>query len=69
MRKTDSGSVTIRVRVGDSEIEVTGPKAYVEKKIDEYLRTLPKAIHQQPKHPSSQSSAATESSGKKISPA
>jgi len=33
--------VTIRVRVGDSEIEVTGPKSYVEKKIDEFLKKPP----------------------------
>ena len=31
------GSVTMRVRVGDSEIEVTGPSAFVEKKIAEFL--------------------------------
>jgi hypothetical protein len=70
MAKTDSASVTIRVRVGDSEIEVTGPKAYVEKKIDEYLRTLPKVVHQPPPHLStSQTVSGTESAGKKVSPA
>ena len=36
--------VTIRVRVGDSEIEVTGPKNYVEKKIEEFLNKPPTNI-------------------------
>ena len=69
MAKTDSGSVTIRVRVGDSEIEVTGPKAYVEKKIDEFLKAPPKAIRQPPTHTSSQTVSTIEPVGKKISPA
>jgi len=32
----------MRVRVGDSEIEVTGPPEYVEKKIAEFLKQRPK---------------------------
>jgi len=38
MANVKESDVTIRVRVGDSEIEVTGPKSYVEKKIDEFLK-------------------------------
>lgn len=30
-------NVTMRVRVGESEIEVTGPSGYVEKKVAEFL--------------------------------
>lgn len=41
MARGKSSGVTIRVRVGDSEIEVTGPKNYVEKKIEEFLKTPP----------------------------
>ncbi len=41
MAKGRISDVTIRVRVGDSEIEVTGPKSYVEKKIGEFLKTAP----------------------------
>jgi hypothetical protein len=38
MPKQNVGSVTMRVRVGDKEIEVTGPSAFVEKKIAEFLK-------------------------------
>jgi hypothetical protein len=69
MAKTDPTSVTIRVRVGDSEIEVTGPKDYVEKKVDEFLKSPPKGIQQPSTHPSSQALSTTEPAGKKISPA
>ena len=31
-------AVTMRVRVGDSELEVSGPKEFVEEKIDEFLK-------------------------------
>jgi hypothetical protein len=41
MAKGKNSGVTIRVRVGDSEIEVTGPKSYVERKIDEFLKKPP----------------------------
>jgi hypothetical protein len=37
MRKEKTGNVTMRVRVGESEIEVTGPSDFVEKKIAEFL--------------------------------
>jgi len=64
MAQGDSGPVTIRVRVGDSEIEVTGPKDYVEKKIEEFLKSPPKAST----HASSQTVSTTEPAAKKISP-
>ncbi len=38
MAKQKDFSVTMRVRVGDKEIEITGPNDYVEKKIAEFLR-------------------------------
>ena len=44
MASEKTGAVTIRVRVGDSEIEVTGPKDYVEKKIEEFLKKPPTGI-------------------------
>lgn len=69
MAKRDSGSVTIRVRVGDSEIEVTGPKVYVEKKIDEFLKSTPRGLAQ-PSTPSSVHSVTQAGpTGKKVSPA
>ena len=37
MAKQNAFSVTMRVRVGDKEIEITGPNDYVEKKISEFL--------------------------------
>lgn len=42
MKKSSTLPVTMRVRVGDSEIEVTGPPEYVEKKIAEFLKQRPK---------------------------
>jgi hypothetical protein len=36
--KTDKAdSVTMRVRIGDSELEVSGSKQFVKKEIDEFL--------------------------------
>ena len=37
MAKKQPKSVTMRVRVGDNELEVTGPTAFVEKKISDFL--------------------------------
>ena len=37
MAKKEPNSVTMRVRIGDNELEVTGPTAFVEKKISEFL--------------------------------
>jgi hypothetical protein len=37
MAKIKPASVTMRVRVGENELEVTGPSDYVEKKIAEFL--------------------------------
>ena len=36
-------SITMRVRVGDRELEVTGPQEFVENKIDEFLKKTPSA--------------------------
>jgi hypothetical protein len=47
MAKATRSSVTIRVRVGDTEIEVTGPSDYVEKKIEDFLKTPIKAAQSQ----------------------
>ena len=41
MAKQKDFSVTMRVRVGDKEIEITGPNDYVEKKIGEFLNQAP----------------------------
>ncbi len=37
MTKEKTANVTMRVRIGESEIEVTGPSDFVEKKIAEFL--------------------------------
>lgn len=37
MAKKELPSVTMRVRIGENELEVTGPSDYVEKKIDGFL--------------------------------
>lgn len=37
MAKKQPQNVTIRVRIGESELEVTGPSDFVEKKIEEFL--------------------------------
>jgi len=43
MAKEKLSTVTMRVRVGETEFEVTGPSDFVEKKIAEFLKTpLPK---------------------------
>lgn len=41
MAKKTKSSVTMRVRVGDSELEVTGPGDFVEKKINDFLKNRP----------------------------
>ena len=41
MAKQNVFSVTMRVRVGDKEIEITGPSDYVEKKIAEFVNQAP----------------------------
>ena len=38
MAEEKPGNVTMRVRIGESEIEVTGPSDFVEKKIAEFLK-------------------------------
>jgi predicted metal-dependent hydrolase len=38
MAKQSKSAVTMRVRVGDSELEVSGPKEFVEEKIAEFLK-------------------------------
>lgn len=58
-------SVTMRVRVGDSEIEVSGPPDYVEKKIAEFLSKPPAAVQQ----PSAQSAPQAVRVAKNLSPA
>ena len=45
-KQTDA--VTMRVRVGDNELEVTGPKDFVETKVEEFLKKqkgLPAKAH------------------------
>lgn len=37
MKKTEPVNVTVRVRVGDSEVQITGPSDYVDKKVAEFL--------------------------------
>lgn len=69
MASGKSSGVTIRVRVGDSEIEVTGPKNYVEKKIDEFLKKPPASITSTPSSHIAQEMVSPGLKGKKISPA
>jgi predicted metal-dependent hydrolase len=44
MAKESKSAVTMRIRVGDSELEVSGPKEFVEEKIDEFLKKSRQAI-------------------------
>ncbi len=43
MSKKATDSITMRVRIGDSELEVTGPADFVEKKIKEFVEQAPRA--------------------------
>jgi len=43
MAKQKTFSITMRVRVGDKEIEITGPNDYVERKVTEFLNQAPSA--------------------------
>lgn len=65
MKNKKTTHITMRVRVGDSEIEITGPSDYVERKIAEFLKARPK--------PSGDGPAAERSSstrqGRQLSPA
>lgn len=38
MAKSNPKIVTMRVRIGENELEVTGPSDYVDEKIDEFLK-------------------------------
>lgn len=54
------------MRVGDSEIEVTGPAEYVEKKIAEFLKQPPSPAGREAGH---QQVVVSKPSGKALSPA
>src|SRR5215510_4916813 len=45
MAKENKSVVIMRVRVGDSELEVTGPKEFVEEKIEEFLKKSRQTVH------------------------
>ncbi|MEI9475541.1 MAG: hypothetical protein WCO26_03065 [Deltaproteobacteria bacterium] len=54
-------NVTMRVRIGESEIEVTGPSAFVEKKIAEFVeRQKPGSISSSPIRKKDMTSSGTE---------
>lgn len=65
MKKSSTAPITMRVRIGDSEIEVTGPPDYVEKKIGEFLKRPPGQIEEGSPSPK----ALPKKSGKTLSPA
>ena len=44
MAKKTPDSITMRVRIGDSEIEVTGPVDFVERKIKEFVEKSPRSV-------------------------
>ncbi len=50
MAKASKSAVTMRVRVGDSELEVTGPKDFVQEKIDEFLKRSRHTSGSPPQH-------------------
>ena len=63
-------NVTMRVRIGESEIEVTGPSGYVEKKVAEFLEkqkqvSVPSGVSS----PKSTTSSAMPASTKEMSEA
>ena len=41
MAKAETARVTVRLRIGDSEIEITGSQKYVDKKIAEFIKQPP----------------------------
>ncbi len=57
MAETKKGDVTMRVRVGDNEVEVTGPKDFVEKKVQDFLDQY-KQIGPAPRGPSGEGAPA-----------
>jgi hypothetical protein len=63
MPKQKPVSVTMRVRVGDKEIEVTGPSDFVEKKIAEFLKQAPSTVVVPSAAPSSKEQAVQHSKG------
>lgn len=41
MAKAETARVTVRLRIGESEIEITGSQKYVDKKIAEFIKQPP----------------------------
>jgi len=70
MASAQDQPVTMRIRLGDSEIEVTGPPDFVDKRIKDFLKSPPKPEQELlqsagvPKH-----GAAPKEPGKRRSPA
>jgi hypothetical protein len=51
MSEEKPANVTMRVRIGQTEIEVTGPSDFVERKINEFLEKAKQAPFLQPAEP------------------
>jgi len=58
----------MRVRIGEAEIEVTGPAAYVEEKVQEFVLERAAAVTRPPETTSSQASEDGTPKGKALSP-
>lgn len=58
----------MRVRIGDAEIEVTGPRAFVEKKITDFIKQTSTAV-QPPYQTPAQPTAPAAKTAKTLSPA
>ena len=69
MTKQRQNTVTIRVRVGEAEIEVTGPKEFAEGKIAEFLKQQQTPQLPPTKRAGHQERIATNASVKQSSPA
>lgn len=72
MAEKKANNVTIRVRIGESELEVTGPMAFVEKKISEFVelnKATPLAKQSATKILPQSAVEAVEPTGKLTSPA
>ena len=67
MPKQKEFSITMRVRVGDKEIEITGPNEYVEKKVAEFLKQPPSSDSLPPTPPQAKGQVMHHSKG--LSPA
>jgi hypothetical protein len=69
MAKKSIPNVTMRVRLGDNEVEITGPSDFVEEKIAEFLKKPPTQTRHESSPTNVAPSPAQQTSSKPKSPA